>query len=599
MRRAALIAGMTMAIAGLGATAQVSAQQARPAPLAADYVVVLKDGSKADPAALARGLGDGSDAGAVYRSALRGFSAQLTPEDVDALRAHPDVAYVQAEGRAHMDAQEVPNGVRRTFTAGNTALRTGDGVDQRVNVDVAILDSGTDANHPDLNVARRVSCLGDNGCKENAGYDDNGHGSNVGGIVGGLDNGIGYVGIAPGARLWSVKVLDKEGSGSTSEIVAGIDYVTAHADEIEVANLSLGFDGEEPAVRQAIDRAIAKGVVVVVSAGNDHRDVSAQSPANIPDAITVSALSDADGKAGGLGTFAWCNSKNTDKDDTLADFSNFGAGVDITAPGDCIRSAFKSGGYSNYSGTSQAAPHVAGAAAWLALGSAKPRDRAGVIALRDKLVGAGNLDWTDDSGDGSKERLLDLHDTALFTGGTNGGTSASFAPSCNGSTRTCAFDASASSGSSLTYAWDFGDGTTGTGRAPSHTYAAYGQYTVKLTVTDSSGRTGSNHTTVRVTDPAQNDKPDADFQGFCTVGGSCYADGSDSFDPDGYITSYAWSFGDGTPVVTGEKPSHTYADRTATYTATLTVTDDKGATNSESRTVSCTKGPWYTTCALN
>ncbi|QKW08127.1 S8 family serine peptidase [Streptomyces sp. NA04227] len=421
MRRAAIFAGLALAIAGLGA-APATARQAPPeAPgdRPGDYVVVLKSGS-GDPAATARGIA-GAEVGTVFRDALRGFAAELTPDALERIRSHPDVAYVQPQHRAHFDGQEVPNGVRRTFTTDNRGLGVGDGVDERVDADVAVLDTGIDHNHPDLNVSRRVNCLGDRGCTENAGVDDNGHGSNVGGIVGGLDNTIGYTGIAPGARLWSVKVLNSEGSGSTAEIVAGIDYVTAHADEIEVANLSLGFDGDEPAVRDAVNRAIAKGVVVVVSAGNDHRDVKLQTPANVADALTVSALSDADGKPGGRGNFAWCNANNTNRDDSLADFSNFGRGVDLTAPGDCIKSAFNNGGYSNYSGTSQAAPHAAGAAAWLTRGSAKPHDRAGVIAVRDKLVRSGNSNWRDTSGDGAKEPLLDLHDAAVFPAGDTGG----------------------------------------------------------------------------------------------------------------------------------------------------------------------------------
>ncbi|WP_190215995.1 S8 family serine peptidase, partial [Kitasatospora indigofera] len=208
----------------------------------------------------------------------------------------------------------------------------GDGLDQRVDVDVAVIDSGIDYYHPDLNVVRRVNCVGVTSCVENAGVDDNGHGSNVAGIVGGLDNGIGYVGVAPGARLWSVKALNSKGSGSSEEIVNAIDWVTAHAGEIEVANISIGFDGTVQAINDAVNRAISKGIVVVVSAGNDHRDVSNQSPANVPDAITVSSLSDADGKPGGLGTFGWCNKNNKNTDDTLSDYSNFGRGVDIAAP---------------------------------------------------------------------------------------------------------------------------------------------------------------------------------------------------------------------------------------------------------------------------
>ncbi|MGW1926490.1 S8 family serine peptidase [Streptomyces massasporeus] len=352
MMRFAISAGLTAAAAAVFGTFPAAAQGGEAAPQeGARYVVVLKNGTTADPVSVARSAA-GVELGSVYRSALEGFSAELTPTAVAALRANPNVAYVERSAVAHAHGQATPNGTARIGAPANSGLRVGDGRDERVDVDVAVIDSGIDPTHPDLNVVRRVNCVAVTSCVENAGMDDNGHGSNVAGIVGGLDNGIGYVGVAPGARLWSVKSLNSKGSGSTEEIVNGIDWVTAHADEIEVVNLSLGFDGTVQAVNDAVNRAIAKGIVVVVSAGNDKRDVAAQSPANVADAITVSSLSDGDGKPGGLGDFAWCNAKNTNKDDTLSNFSNFGRGVDLAAPGDCIRSAFKDGGYSNYSGTS-------------------------------------------------------------------------------------------------------------------------------------------------------------------------------------------------------------------------------------------------------
>ncbi|MFB7340448.1 S8 family serine peptidase [Streptomyces hydrogenans] len=594
MRRTAI--GAVLAFATAAVVAGTNPVAATPQP-ASGYIVVLKDGSTADPASVARSV-SGVQLRSVYRSALHGFSARLTPAAADALRADPAVKYVEASAIGRADAQTTPNGVNRTFTAANTGLKVRDGADQRTDVDVAVIDSGTDYYHPDLNVVRRVNCVGVPSCVDNAGTDDNGHGSNVGGIIGGLDNGIGYVGIAPGARLWSVKTLNSEGYGTTEEIVNGIDWVTAHADEIEVANISIGFDGTEQAVVDSVNRAISKGIVVVVSAGNDHRDVSHQSPANIPDAITVSALADADGKTGGQGSFAWCNKNDKNTDDSLANFSNFGKGVDITAPGDCIQSAFKNGGYSNYNGTSQAAPHVAGAAAWLTRGPHKPKDRAGVLAVRDKLVNAGNTNWNDTSGDGAKEPLLDLHDPALFPAGGTGGPDATFTGACDTTGRTCTLDAGLSTGTGLTYRWDFGDGTTGTGVKPTRTYGAFGLYKVKLTVTDSSGRTSGNSTYLRATDPALNEKPVAAFSRFCTAAAWCGFDASASYDPDGTVASYRWDFGDGT-TGTDLKPGHTYPAATATYTAKLTVTDAKGATGTSTATIKCTKETYITTCAAS
>ncbi|MFB7620269.1 S8 family serine peptidase [Kitasatospora sp. NPDC056181] len=598
MKRFAISAGLVLAaVTGLS-TCPASAQgtgateQER-----ARYVVVLKDGATADPAAVARSV-RGVELGSVYRSALTGFSAALTPAAVSALRSDPDVAYVEASVTGHADGQAVPNGAARIGATANTGLKVGDGLDQRVDVDVAVIDSGIDYTHPDLNVVRRVNCVAVTSCVENAGIDDNGHGSNVAGIVGGLDNGIGYVGVAPGARLWSVKALNDKGSGSTEEIVNGIDWVTAHADEIEVANISIGFDGTVQAVNDAVNRAIAKGIVVVVSAGNDHRDVSNQSPANVPDAITVSSLSDGDGKPGGLGDFGWCNKNNTNKDDTLSNYSNFGRGVDIAAPGDCIRSAYKDGGYSNYSGTSQAAPHVAGAAAWLTRGPNRAVNRAGVLAVRDRIVAAGNANWTDNSGDGVKEPLLDLTSTAVFPAGGTAAPDATFVPDCDRASRACTFDASLTGGSGLSYSWDFGDGTTGTGVKPVHTYASYGTYTVKLTATDASGRTGRNQTTFRLLEPGHNDKPVARIGGFCTVNGHCSLDSAGSYDPDGRIASYSWNFGDGT-TGSGAAVSHEFpSTASGTYRTTLTVTDAQGGSGSASATVTCTRLQWYMTCGI-
>lgn len=601
MKRAALL--VPLLVAAFTATAANAATADTSPATAGQYVIVLK--STSDPSSIAARYArdHGAQPGFTYHHALKGFSAYLPAGAVRALRKDPAVAYVEPDAVAHITAQETANGVKRIFAPDNASLKVGDGVDERVDADVAVLDTGIDHNHADLNVVRRVSCVNTSTCTDNAGVDDNGHGSNVAGIVGEIDNTIGFVGVAPGVRLWAIKVLNSSGSGNASGIVAGLDWVTARKADIEVVNMSLGFNGTVQSVNDAVNRAIAAGVVVVVSAGNNNSNVSGQSPANVADAITVSSLSDSDGRPGGTGGgFGWCNSSNTNVDDTKSNFSNWGAGVDIAAPGDCIRSAYRDGGYSNYSGTSQAAPHVAGAAAWLASGSNKPADRAGVLAIRNKIVSAGNLNWTDNSGDGVKEPLLDVHDPAVFPPGSGGGGDpvASFTSSCNNSTKACSFDGSASSdpdGTIASYAWEFGDNTTGTGVNPSHTYASYGTYTVKLTVTDNSGKTGATTRSVTLTDPSANLPPTASFTKFCVIG-TCQFDGSASSDPDGSITSHAWNFGDGTSG-SGVRVRKSYPNQTRTYTVRLTVTDNKGATGSATATVTCTSGPYYANCTAS
>lgn len=220
---------------------------------------------------------------------------------------------------------------------------------------------------------------------------------------------IGVVGMAPGARLWAVKVLGDNGSGYTSWIIAGIDYVTANAASIEVANMSLGCECSSAAQDTAISNSIAKGVVYVVAAGNNDKNASTFSPANHPDVITVSALVDFDGVAGGLGS-PTCRA---DQDDTLADFSNWGSTVEIAAPGVCVLSTWAGGGYNTISGTSMASPHAAGAAALLAARN-NPNNKTDVLAIRSTLINEGNTNWTDDSGDGIKEPLLDVSDSNTF-----------------------------------------------------------------------------------------------------------------------------------------------------------------------------------------
>ncbi len=255
------------------------------------------------------------------------------------------------------------------------------------------------------------------GCMDGTGTDGAGHGTHVAGTIGALDNGEGVVGIAPGVRLWSVRVLNDEGSGDFSWIIAGIDWVTAHASEIEVANMSLGgyYPGGPDPISEAIESSIEAGVVYAVAAGNEGEDAASFTPAKTAGAITVAAQADYDGKPGGEGAYT-CRS-DVGVDDTLATFSNYGEGVDIAAPGVCVYSTLPMAGapegkeYGSLSGTSMASPHVAGAAALLASKS-NPNSRKDVESIRNQLVEGGSLSF-DHTASGPPAPLLYLGAKAL------------------------------------------------------------------------------------------------------------------------------------------------------------------------------------------
>ena len=345
----------------------------------------------------------------VFEHALKGASFIISPGKEGGVRNDSRVAFLERNQRVHLFVQTVPTGVQRIFADDNPNV-TIDGVDDyRIDVDVAVIDTGIDFDHPDLNVVARTNCARkgpmNTECKDNDGDDGNGHGTHVSGSIAAIDNGDGVVGVAPGARLWAVKVLGNDGSGWMSWIIAGIDYVTDNADQIEVANMSLGCKCSSSAMDTAIANSVAAGVAYAVAAGNDDEDASSFSPANHPDVITVSALADFDGEPGALGS-ATCR---TDEDDTLANFSNYGSYIEVTAPGVCILSTWKDGGYNTISGTSMASPHTAGAAALLAAsGITDP------ATIRQTIINEGNYNWTDDSGDSIQEPLLDVSNTTVF-----------------------------------------------------------------------------------------------------------------------------------------------------------------------------------------
>ena len=289
----------------------------------------------------------------IYEHALDGYvmktSENMSAGLVSELRQDPRVAYVEPDQRVHALGQTVPVGVDRVDADVSQAV-SGDG-SGAVDADIAILDTGIDLTHPDLNVYHEKTFVPGTSSAD----DDNGHGTHVAGIAAAKDNAVGVVGIAPDARLWSIKVLDSSGAGSISDIIAGIDYVTSHSDEIDVVNLSFGCECSSPALDAAINSAVQAGIVFVVAAGNDHKDANSFSPARNPNVIAVSAMADSDGKCGGQGT-----STKYGNDDTFASFSNYGDPIDMVAPGVGILSTYSDGKYAQLSGTSMAAPHVTG-----------------------------------------------------------------------------------------------------------------------------------------------------------------------------------------------------------------------------------------------
>ena len=368
------------------------------------YIVMLAGGVDASSVATEHANAHGAAIGHVYESSIHGYSARMSPAEAARIAKDPRVLLVQPDGEVSIAAQTLPTGIDRVDAELSPTARI-NGADERVNVDVAVIDTGIDLTHPDLN----VFTAGAKNCSTGkSAADGNGHGTHVSGTIGALDNGIGVVGVAPGARLWPIRVLNNSGSGSFADIICGIDFVTAHASEIEVASMSLGGTGSDSAcgsnrdaMHEAMCRSVAAGVTYVVAAGNETDNAANHVPAAYDEVITVSALADFNGQPGG-GAAATCRA---DVDDTFADFSNFGADVDLIAPGVCIFSTWKGSAYNTISGTSMATPHVSGAAALYK--STHPTASPG--AVKSALQAAATTNWnTATDPDGNPDRLLNV-----------------------------------------------------------------------------------------------------------------------------------------------------------------------------------------------
>ena len=326
------------------------------------YIVMLQAGH--DPQGMA--AMHGVRAEHVYDTAVQGFAGALSAQQVQALQRDRRVLVVEPDRQVNLLGHVVTAGTisAATVTSTGDLVPTGvDRIDAELNprtdasaVGIAIIDTGICLTHPDLSVGSGISYV----TGISSANDDNGHGSHVAGIAAAKINGLGVRGVAPNAKLFPVKVLNSTGSGTLSAVIAGVNWVTKNArfKGIKVANMSLGFSATSTTLNSAITKSVSAGVTYVVAAGNNALDASTFSPANHPSVIAVSAVADEDGDCGADGLATYYGA-----DDSFATFSNYGAVVDIAAPGVTIYSTYKNDGYATMSGTSMAAPHVVGCAA--------------------------------------------------------------------------------------------------------------------------------------------------------------------------------------------------------------------------------------------
>src|SRR5439155_6018971 len=256
---------------------------AQPGPIPGKYVVLLK--ARVSPAAVAARHGVAPDF--VYGAAVNGFAGALPPGRLRALQDDPRVeaivqdnavyAFAKPSGGGSSTGQVIPEGVKRIGAAPGSVAFTG------VGIGVAVVDTGVDILNADL--APVVDAFSSFGVGASA-QDDNGHGTHVAGIIAARNNSLGVVGVAPAAQIYAVKVLDGSGSGSDASVIAGLNYVAANANRIHVVNMSLGrpVSSDDNATHTAIQNVVAKGITVVVAAGNDcGSEISDQVPAGFPE----------------------------------------------------------------------------------------------------------------------------------------------------------------------------------------------------------------------------------------------------------------------------------------------------------------------------
>jgi len=384
---AAAVAALAVSTVGTGiANADDQPQVAvegtdSPNAIAGQYIVVMRPGAQAAAnraAAVAAARSNGGQLLNEYSSALQGFAAELPARALDALRRNPNVEHIEADqlmwlnttqspvvwGLDRVDQRNLPLSDSYTYTVTGSS------------VTAYVIDTGIRFSHTQF-AGRAVS--GFDAIDGGSADDCNGHGTHVSGTVGGT-----RYGVAKAVNIVGVRVLNCRGSGTNSQVIKGIDWVTSDLGpgELAVANMSLGGSAST-ALDNAVRNSIADGVTYAVAAGNDNRSACNQSPARVAEAITVGAST---------------------KTDARSSFSNKGTCVDIFAPGSNIKSAWNTSdtATNTISGTSMASPHVAGAAALFL----QQNPSASPQAVRDGLVNSATVGVLSDVGTGSPNLLL-------------------------------------------------------------------------------------------------------------------------------------------------------------------------------------------------
>ena len=473
MKKALCLVVVLLAMTG-GVT--VAQQPERPQVVPGHYIVVFAD-TVADVPGLAYGLAaaHGRSPRFIYEHALKGFAAELPDQAVEALSRNPNVAYIEPDSVVWAIATQSPAtwGLDRIDQRNPPLNSIYNYVNTGFGVTAYIIDTGIRFSHIDF--GGRASSGFDAVDGGNA-DDCNGHGTHVAGTVGGA-----IYGVAKGVSLVAVRVLDCSGSGTTSGVIAGIDWVTNNAVKPAVANMSLG-GGASSSLDAAVRNSILSGVSYAVAAGNGNwagraQDACNYSPARVAEAMTIGATNSSDAKA------SW---------------SNYGNCVDWFAPGVSITSAWSTSdtATNTISGTSMATPHTAGVAAlYLQTNRTPNQNRFATVCTSATTKGIVISSKT------VNNHLLvqpvrrrPRRRTRLPT--------ASFTLSPNGLTVQFTDTSEDPDGTVEGWTWDFGDGDTSTETNPIHTYTTLGTYTVMLTVTDNDGATGTQTMSVTVSDPA-------------------------------------------------------------------------------------------------
>jgi hypothetical protein len=336
----------------------------------------------------------------IFRHALNGFAANLDAATVEKLKHDPRVLAVERDGPIQLCGQTVPSGIIRMGLTNFPVWRG-----NPITVNVAVMDTGIQATHPDLNVVQSAGFVDiPQGSPGYNGDDWNGHGTMVAGVIGALDTNFGVVGVAPGVRLWSVQIVGPTES-AWANFLEGMDYIATNADQIEVINASIAgeADSEGPliAVQTAVSNVVSMGIVFVAAAGNNADDIAGADgiygtyddvlPAALSQVMAVSAM-DSDPTDTNSSPLAqhydamWYSSNFSTGPKPNCPVVSPGGGIDVAAPGVNILSTYIGSGYATSTGTSFASPHAAGLVALYIAANGRANSLQDTFNIRQAII---------------------------------------------------------------------------------------------------------------------------------------------------------------------------------------------------------------------